>query len=128
MTNYELIKNMTIEEMAEEFIAFHLGHDPWCEKRCEWKGENNCLPCMRKWLESNSCFNPKWLEREVKPMEMLLKLNEADIAKIIAEKYGVDIAKVTVGTRQTLKGYGPTEHYDNEAVAEVIIDPNRKNI
>ena len=61
-------------------------------------------------------------------MEMLLKLNEADIAKIIAEKYGVDIAKVTVGARQTLKGYGPTEHYDNEAVAEVIIDPNRKNI
>lgn len=47
MTNYERIKSMTIEEMAE-FIRY----DVWCNKQC-WKDDFiTCSHCIEEYLES----------------------------------------------------------------------------
>ena len=44
MTNFEKIKAMTTEEMAELFAQFALG----CSN-C--RGDGSCVECNKKWLE-----------------------------------------------------------------------------
>lgn len=54
MTNYDRIKNMSVEEMAIFMNA--CGHDfpPFCDgyKRINSLCDYNCLRCAEKWLES----------------------------------------------------------------------------
>lgn len=47
MTNYEKIKNMTIEEMAEIFCKIDFDVNEKCP-------ECNCASCTKQWLESET--------------------------------------------------------------------------
>lgn len=53
MTNFEKIKAMTVEEIAEIIICPYLGERVDCR--------DNCIECRKKWLESevqeNECCN-----------------------------------------------------------------------
>lgn len=54
MTNFERIKNMTVEEMAE-FIAYYLGCNNciYDQSICP-DDKNACLKGTQKWLESEA--------------------------------------------------------------------------
>ena len=52
MTNFEKIKQMSVEEMENFIRAISLGFDPWCDRHCKMQGEDNCNTCLAKWLES----------------------------------------------------------------------------
>lgn len=57
MNNYEKIKQMTIEEMAEAFTNPNGGVQLYCTTRIcpeEFSNENACKNCMKQWLESES--------------------------------------------------------------------------
>ena len=47
MTNYEKIKNMTIEEMAEIFCVIDFD----VNKKCS---ENDCTTCAKEWLKAEA--------------------------------------------------------------------------
>lgn len=48
MTNFEKIKNMTVEEMA-----YYLCNDlPLCPLKAPHCRDNKCPECFKKWLES----------------------------------------------------------------------------
>lgn len=53
MTNYEHIKNMSVEEMADYF--YNSSYDP-CEiaSRSIMECDNNCRNCIKKMLESEA--------------------------------------------------------------------------
>lgn len=57
MTNFERIKQMTLEEIETGIRAIFLGFDPWCDRHCKMRGEDNCNTCLRKWLESEADKN-----------------------------------------------------------------------
>lgn len=50
MTNYEKIKNMTVDEMARSDMTCFC-----CPYRCDIRECNdNCIECTRHWLESEA--------------------------------------------------------------------------
>lgn len=53
MTNFELIKNMSIEEMAK--IIYESGEFIFCKSDCKWPDynipEGECIKCVVKWLQ-----------------------------------------------------------------------------
>ena len=54
MTNYERIKNMSIEEIGNFIRRINVGFDPWCKSYC-YCDDNafaNCNDCLDRWLES----------------------------------------------------------------------------
>ena len=64
MTNFEKIKNMTVEELAD--YIFYLGNcTEYCYGHCAYQddeecpndGDKACLEGVRKWLESESKQN-----------------------------------------------------------------------
>ena len=50
MTNYERIKQMSVEEMAEYFCKY--GGLPLCPLNAPHCRSNECPKCFKKWLES----------------------------------------------------------------------------
>ena len=50
MTNYERIKNMTDEEMAEELLSFVID----CQIDCEGVSNPHCEKCIKDWLNKES--------------------------------------------------------------------------
>ena len=58
MTNYEKIKQMSVEEMAEFILdEFRVGCDEQCANN-DYYGE--CRYCIKEWLES------EWYKNELK--------------------------------------------------------------
>ena len=53
-TNYERIRTMTIEEMAEFLRAVYYGTDPWCNEQCDSEWFSTCPICIKEYLESES--------------------------------------------------------------------------
>jgi hypothetical protein len=56
MTNYELIKNMSIEEMAE-VIGMLETFDDYCKGYCKGDGDipdGECAKCAEKWLKEEA--------------------------------------------------------------------------
>lgn len=58
MTNYEYIKNMTIDEMAEFFGYYNMEEDV-CrlsnkKMNINFCGTHGCMDCAKKWLESEA--------------------------------------------------------------------------
>lgn len=51
-TNYERIKNMTIEEIGNLIRRINVGFDPWCDRYCDDNAIANCNDCLDRWLES----------------------------------------------------------------------------
>lgn len=54
MTNADLIRSMSDEELAIEIHAFTLGwrgQSDWCDYGCEYPCENGCDKCILKWLK-----------------------------------------------------------------------------
>lgn len=51
MSNYEYLRSLPIEEMAEKFMD-----GEWCDSHCELCADNgeNCIKCMTAWLKSES--------------------------------------------------------------------------
>lgn len=53
-TNYDLIRNMSVEELAQ--FMNDCGHDfpPYCDYKDATRGicDQNCLKCAKEWLES----------------------------------------------------------------------------
>ena len=48
MTNYEYIRSLTLEEMAEE-----LPRGDWCDSSCTYGlFEDKCRECIRDWLNA----------------------------------------------------------------------------
>ena len=50
MTNYERIKQMSVEEMASYFC---IGGLPICPLHAPHCQDNKCSECFKKWLESD---------------------------------------------------------------------------
>ena len=52
ITNYDRIRNMSIDEMAE--FMNECGHDfpPYCDYEKVDTCDQNCLSCAKEWLES----------------------------------------------------------------------------
>lgn len=46
-TNYEKIKNMSVEDMVKMFMNISAVAPPWCGSVCD----GNCKYCAMKWLE-----------------------------------------------------------------------------
>lgn len=59
-------------------------------------------------------------------MRMHIKLDEKDIAQIIAEKYKCDVEDVTVSAVQETKGYGLAEHEEYVCTAKVVLKEVQK--
>ena len=53
MTNFERIKQMTIDEMAE-YICIELPHCPIQAMHCK---DTDCVNCFKKWLEREVAKN-----------------------------------------------------------------------
>ena len=49
MNNYERIKNMTIEEMADALYS-----QEWCDNKCWGNAFMTCRRCAKEYLESES--------------------------------------------------------------------------
>lgn len=47
-TNYDRIKAMSIDELADMVQDISAGSPPWCGQSCD----DNCAYCVKKWLES----------------------------------------------------------------------------
>ena len=58
MTNYEYIKNMGIDEMAEFFGYYNMEEDMcWLSNKnmgADFCRTHSCMDCAKKWLESEA--------------------------------------------------------------------------
>ena len=59
MTNYEKIKGMSVEELAEFLLKINCAYSEPCmtgEKDCKWEDypthDKGCKDCFEEWLES----------------------------------------------------------------------------
>ena len=62
MTNYERIKQMTVEEMASYFC---IGGLPICPLHASHCKDNKCPECFKKWLESEVDDNEVYAQEKV---------------------------------------------------------------
>ena len=51
MTNADLIRAMSNDELEAELLSIHLGRRPWCNFHCEHDGEYGCDKCVGRWLQ-----------------------------------------------------------------------------
>lgn len=60
MTNFELIKNMSIEEMAKIIYESEMSERfNFCKSDCKWTEDYNipegeCIKCVVKWLQEET--------------------------------------------------------------------------
>lgn len=56
MTNFERIKNMSIEKMAEVIGRLET-FDGYCKSDCKWEGDipdGECAKCVVRWLKEET--------------------------------------------------------------------------
>ena len=59
MTNYEKIKAMPLQEMAEWINKLDILEIEYCKSDCEWMNdddipEGECIKCAERWLEEEA--------------------------------------------------------------------------
>lgn len=52
MTNYEKIKAMSVDEMAQNNMGGFLGCPYLCSPDIDCNEDKNCIYCVKNWLES----------------------------------------------------------------------------
>lgn len=55
-------------------------------------------------------------------MKTSITLNKQDIEEIIAQRFGVDVNRVTLSTPMEIVGYGPGEHEERTIAGVVNLD------
>lgn len=59
-------------------------------------------------------------------MKHVYQLDEDDIIQVLADHYNCDRKDVTLRTVPVCVGYGPTEHMEHHATAEVEVKENAR--
>lgn len=73
MTNADVIRSMSNEELAEFLMCYAEGDIDKCKTFCDMSIENGCDDCVRWWLSIDSKDHPQglkyWENREIQKVK-----------------------------------------------------------